>query len=245
MIVEGVFAAVLAATLSVSRPAVVRAQTAILPNAQLVARQYSRNDLATGCCGYTEPTAAAFARPTADDAASIQLPSSSSLPYGSVFQVHTVNYSGQPALEYYEIDPSTASAVQDQYVFLDSTSNDFNASIAADSSGDAYLTWSATDPANNLAAMILFGGRQGSDPLNTVTVNPTPLATSSTCLTFDTPSQYYPPTPTTPTPQLWSDFSAVWIDPSDPNNLAWIVNEDIQGDATYNWWGTQIGELHK
>lgn len=108
-----------------------------------------------------------------------------------------------------------------------STSYDFNPSIAANSAGDLYVTWSMTDPTAGTRPQVRFSGRRAADPPDIP--RGVALFTSGACLTgnFD-PDRGF---------QRWGDYSAVSVDP-DNSLLAWLVNETVRSAST---WGSRIG----
>jgi hypothetical protein len=57
-------------------------------------------------------------------------------------------------------------ADQEGWYYVSATSNDWNASIAANPSGDAYATWNSMDSPPCFEPQIRFTSREGSDPLH-------------------------------------------------------------------------------
>lgn len=148
----------------------------------------------------------------------------------SLFQVHTINSGGFARPRFYEFDTVNKSVIQSGTFARSSTSHDFNASIAANRSKDVFVTWSATDPANNVNAEVRFSGRRHTD---TSGVIPSPGS-----LLFGSATFY---NVTGSGVQRWGDYSAVTIDPADPTGLtAWIINERI---LTATTWGNRIGSI--
>jgi hypothetical protein len=144
----------------------------------------------------------------------------------SLWNVHTVNvstaYGDRPRPRFYQISTPISVLIQSGTFSTTGTSFDFNASIAANANGDAFVNWSATDPARGVNAQINAAGRQFSDPAGSMGVA-LPVYSSSSCSTNS----------------RWGDYSAVTLDPSDPL-AAWVVNETILGTTT---WGSRIGKL--
>lgn len=164
----------------------------------------------------------------------------------SLWNVHTINSGGRARPKFYEIDTEGvgANTVKQQGFFFESAiSHDFNASIAANALGEAFVTWNSTDTTNlrferRHNARIRFSGRQPADALGFIGAGSV-LFTSSTALTGNPSS--------TSGVQRWGDYSAVSLDPSPgtttgctANRRAWIVNEKI--DSTTEW-GSRIGRI--
>jgi hypothetical protein len=146
----------------------------------------------------------------------------------SLFQVHTINIGGYARPRFYEFDAVNRTVIQSGTFARSSTSYDFNASIAANSSKDVFVTWSATDPTNSVNAEVRFSGRLHTD---TAGVIPSPGSLLYGSATFFGASGT----------QRWGDYSAVSIDPADATGLtAWIVNERILTTTT---WGSRIGSI--
>jgi len=145
----------------------------------------------------------------------------------SLWQVHTVKNGNRPTPEFYEFNTSTDTVTQSGSFYASETSHDWNASIAANTSGDVFVTWSSTDPSAGLNAEIRFSGRRDSDPPGIIPSG-NKLFTSSTYYRYANDN-----------PQRWGDYSAVTIDPED-SLTAWIVNEKINSTRT---WGSNIGQI--
>ncbi|MCF6156638.1 MAG: hypothetical protein E3K36_15700 [Candidatus Brocadia sp.] len=145
----------------------------------------------------------------------------------SLWQVHTINVNGLPKPRFYEFNTATDTVIQSGIISASTTSNDWNASIAANTNNDVYVTWSSTDPNAGINAQVRFSGRLHTDPINTISSGNV-LSTSST---------FYDPS--TDNPERWGDYSAVTVDPEDPMR-AWIVNEKINRSVV---WGSRIGEI--
>jgi hypothetical protein len=140
-----------------------------------------------------------------------------------LFEVHTVNLAGFAAPRYYEFNTTTNTVVQQAFFFLSGSSSDFNASISANESRDAFVTWSATDPPVGVNAQVRFSGRCHNDPSNTMN----PPGT----LVVQSPSNYGG--------FRWGDYSSIPLDPLD-HNFAWFTNEKIANSST---WGTHWGSV--
>lgn len=151
----------------------------------------------------------------------------------SLFQVHTVAFSGLATPRFYEFNTSTNSIIQSGNFYGSATSNDFNASIAANRFKDVFVTWSSTDNPNNVNAQVLVAGRLHTDPPGVISPI-SAIFTSATFLSGETSSW-------NPLVQRWGDYSAVSLDPSDPTGAtAWIVNEYV---LTNDLWGSRIGSI--
>ncbi|MDO8132381.1 MAG: hypothetical protein Q6355_10860, partial [Candidatus Brocadiales bacterium] len=148
--------------------------------------------------------------------------------YGdSLWQVHTVNNSGRPSPKFYEFNTANDSVVQSGFFYASSTSHDWNASVTANTVGDAFVTWSSTDPANGTNAQVRFSGRKGTDFTGII---------SSGDSIFTSSALY---NPSSDDVERWGDYSAVTIDPED-SQTAWIVNEKINNKII---WGSRIGQI--
>jgi len=163
----------------------------------------------------------------------------------SLWNVHTVDSSGFPRPLFYEIDTSGNSIIQSGFFFASLTSNDWNASIAVNDFGEAFVTWSSTDPTSNVNARVMFSGRQSGDVAGSMNAAPggTVLFTSPTFYNDFTCSFPFGP------PCRWGDYSAVTLDPTaysitggtcDAGRRAWIVNEKIDSQTI---WGSRIGRI--
>ena len=137
-----------------------------------------------------------------------------------LWQVHTVNLVGYAAPKFYQINTATAALVQSAFFFGTSTSFDFNASIAANSANDIYVTWTMTDPPRGTNAQVRFSG---FDHNNGTTYSLSPGIAAFTSPTFFTGGR-------------WGDYSAVTVDPRNTRR-AWLVNEDV---LTNHDWGSRI-----
>jgi len=101
--------------------------------------------------------------------------------------------------------------------------------------GEAFVTWSSTDPANSINARVMFSGRESGDAAGSMNAAP-----GGTVL-FTSPTFY--------TNFRWGDYSAVTLDPKaysitggtcDAGRRAWIVNEKINSQTI---WGSRIGRI--
>jgi hypothetical protein len=143
-----------------------------------------------------------------------------------LFQVHDVAVGSFATPQFYEFDTAGDTITQSGQFFASIVSQDFNPSIAANDFGDVFVTWSMTEPGTRLGggtqAQVRFGGRRDADPPGVIGPG-TPLFTSPTFYNLG----------------RWGDYSAVTVDPLDPDK-AWIVNERIINPTT---WSTRIGAI--
>jgi hypothetical protein len=139
------------------------------------------------------------------------------------WQVHTVNLVGYAAPKFYQINTATNSLVQSAFFFGTSTSFDFNASIAANSANDIFVTWTLTDPPRGTNAQVRFSGFDHNDGA-TYVLSPGTAAFAS---------------PTSFNGGRWGDYSAVTVDPRN-SRRAWLVNEDILSSHD---WGSRIAGI--
>lgn len=146
----------------------------------------------------------------------------------SLWQVHTINVNGLPKPKFYEFNTATNTVIQSGIISASATSNDWNASIAANADNDVYVTWSSTDPNAGTNAQVRFSGRLHTDPLGSISSGST-LFTSTTFYNASSSDS----------PERWGDYSAVTVDPTNPLR-AWIVNEKIN---SFTVWGSRIGEI--
>lgn len=160
----------------------------------------------------------------------------------SLWNVHTIISGNLPTPKWYQIDTEGAGAntVKTQGFFFEgNVSDDWNASIAANTSGEVFVTWNSTDVANaNVAlrhqARVRISGKQPAD----AGIPPgSGIFTSAVALTGN-PSN-------TAGVQRWGDYSAVSLDPSPSatcaaNRRAWITNEKIDAASV---WGSRIARI--
>jgi hypothetical protein len=150
----------------------------------------------------------------------------------SLWQVHTIDIVGLPTPRFYQINTATNSVTQSGYFFAAGPSSyDFNASIAANSDNDVFVTWTSTDPSAGTNAQVRFAACDHNDGPTCVLGAGSALFTSATCLTGDFDFRFGH--------QRWGDYSAVSVDPSNPRQ-AWLVNEKINSAVD---WGSRIGTV--
>jgi hypothetical protein len=137
-----------------------------------------------------------------------------------LWQVHTIALGSFSAPKFYRINMATNTVTTSGFFFASASSDDWNASIAANDSDQAIATWSSTDSTKGINAQVR------------VTSGPSGAGTAL----FTSPTFY---NPTTDNPERWGDYSAVTIDPVLQNN-AWLVNEKINSQSV---WGSRFGHV--
>ena len=155
----------------------------------------------------------------------------------SLWNVHSIAV-GPSTPKFYQIDTEGAGAntIKQQGIFFAAgPSHDFNASIAANASGEAFVNWSSTNPGIGVNAQVRFSGRQPADPLGVIPAG---------SVLFQSPTFYRGFGQTSGTTR-WGDYSAVSLDPNvsgtcAANRRAWITNQKNNGQTT---WGTRIGRI--
>jgi hypothetical protein len=141
--------------------------------------------------------------------------------YGTdLWQTHTVGVGStlQARPRFYRINTSTNALTQTgtYHASLVSTA-DFNASIAANTSGDCFVTWTSVNTNSGNNASVRLSGKKSADTGIAFGVN---ALTSPTFYSFS----------------RWGDYSAVTVDPTD-SSTAWLVNEKIDSNSV---WGSRI-----
>ena len=137
-----------------------------------------------------------------------------------LWQVHTIALNGHPKPKFYRVNTVTNTVTSSGIISASATSDDWDASIAANDLDQPVVAWSSTDPSAHINAQV----RVASGPVGPGTVVVT------------IPTFYHP---TTSTVQPWNEYSAVTIDPLFTNN-AWLVNEKIISGSV---WGSQIARI--
>jgi len=158
--------------------------------------------------------------------------------YGeTVWVTYARNASGFPTPQYYQINMAgggLGAVVRGDLFYVAFVSNDWNPSIAVNASGDAFLTWSSTDPTAGAAGYprVMANGLQTGDPGGDI-VGGINLKTSPSFYTGGgLPVEH------------WGDYSQVTLDPKGGTcpafKRAWITNEKARTTST---WGTQIARI--
>jgi hypothetical protein len=140
-----------------------------------------------------------------------------------LWQTHTIALGSFPSPKFYRLNTSTNTVSQSGFYFGSATSDDFNASIAANGAGDCFVTFTSTDASVGSNAQVRLSGKLSADA--GIAAGPT---------AFTSPTFYHP---SADNPERWGDYSAVTIDPL---GGAWLVNE-IEGGTI---WGSQIVQCH-
>jgi len=138
-----------------------------------------------------------------------------------LWQTHTIALGGFPAPKFYRLNTSTNTVSQSGFYFGSATSDDFNASIAANNAGNCFVTWTSTDVSAGTNAQVRLSGKFSAD-----------AGISSGPTAFTSPTFYHPSANNL---ERWGTYSAVTTDPLNPAN-AWLVNE-IEGGVI---WGSRI-----
>ena len=140
-----------------------------------------------------------------------------------LWQTHTIALGSFAAPKFYRLNTSTNTVSQSGFYFASATSDDFNASIAANDAGNCFVTWTSTDPSAAKNAQVRLSGKLSGD----AGIAAGPLA-------FTSPTFYHP---SADNPERWGDYSAVTTDPLNAAN-AWLVNEKINSGGLL--WGSRI-----
>lgn len=140
-----------------------------------------------------------------------------------LWQTHTIALGSFPAPFFYRIDTSALAVLQSGFYFASGTSDDFNTSIAANTAGDCFVTWTATDTSPGTNAEVRLSGKFSAAG-----------GISSGLSAFNSPTWYDASGDTT---ERWGDYSAVTVDPLN-GSLAWLVNEQV--NAGHLLWGSRI-----
>lgn len=133
-----------------------------------------------------------------------------------------------------QFNTATHATTQKGTAIADSCSDDFNASLVAQTNGSMWVNWTSTDPngsscggtfARQFIGTRVSGNAAGSLPSR---INP---FTSSFELTGDFDSNFGL--------QRWGDTSSTSLDPS-AANVAWTWNESVASSAN---WGTRAQKV--
>jgi len=129
--------------------------------------------------------------------------------------------------------PSMDTTIQDGQRFFSFCSDDFNASIAAQSDGRAVLNWTSTNPndcAGGTFVRQIIAGRLAGDPAGQMPSMINPF-TSGAELTGNFDPNFGT--------QRWGDTSSVSLDPSSFITF-WTWNESV---ASTSLWGTRAQKI--
>lgn len=156
--------------------------------------------------------------------------------YGtSLWQTHTTgfdtSFNSRPTPRWYEINTATRTLAQTGQFFATSTSSDWNASIAANESREAFVTWNRVQTAPTcVRPEIRHSGRQPTDTPGVISSGNV-LSSSNVDFFFSSPG----------TAIQWGDFSTTALDPSTysttcgPRRRAWIVNQKVYDNQAASW----------
>ena len=140
-----------------------------------------------------------------------------------LWQTHTIALGGFAAPKFYRLNTSTNTVSQSGFYFASATSDDFNASIAANDAGNCFVTWTSTDPSAGTNAQVRLSGKLSADA--GIAAGPN---------AFTSPTFY---NASGDNPERWGDYSAVTMDPSNAS-IAWLVNETVTANSAV--WGSRI-----
>src|SRR5262245_61160424 len=140
-----------------------------------------------------------------------------------LWQTHTIALGSFPAPKFYRLNTSTNTVSQSGFYFASATSDDFNASIAANDAGDCFVTWTSTNASMGLNAQVMLSGKLSAD------------AGIASGTAANTSGTFY--NASLDNPERWGDYSAVTTDPLNAAN-AWLVNETVFYNSAI--WGSQI-----
>jgi hypothetical protein len=149
----------------------------------------------------------------------------------SLWNVHSIAVGGKARPKFYQIDTEGAGAntiKQQGSFFAAAASHDWNASIAANALGEAFVNWSSVNASTGTNAQVRFSGRQPADALGLIPAG---------SVLFQSPTFYQT--------ARWGDYSAVSLQPNAngtcaANRRAWVTNQKTNGTKT---WGTRIGRI--
>src|SRR5204863_5398376 len=80
-----------------------------------------------------------------------------------LWQTHTINHIGFPSPFFYRINTSTNALKQSGFYHASGTSDDFNASIAANTAGNSCVTWTSTHARVGVNAQVRLSGKLSAD----------------------------------------------------------------------------------
>lgn len=152
----------------------------------------------------------------------------------SLWAAHTAALGSFAAVRWYEFDIEGAgngTIKQNNWIFVSSTSHDFNPSIAAQPGGRAYVQWSYTDPALACATgcpSMAFAGRLAADPASTLTTR-TVLHNSAVKLMGNLQGGR----------QRWGDYSSIRFDPTITSD-AYLFQQRV---VSTSLWGTRAATV--
>jgi len=140
-----------------------------------------------------------------------------------LWQTHTIALGSFPSPRFYRLNTSTNTVSQSGFYFASGTSDDFNASIAANDAGNCFVTYTSTDTSVGRNAQVRLSGKLSADA--GIAAGPN---------AFTSPTFYHP---SADNPERWGDYSAVTTDPLNAAK-AWLVNEKVNTGGLL--WGSRI-----
>ena len=146
-----------------------------------------------------------------------------------LWSINTPGVGSFPIPTWYDFDTEGAganTAKQGAFIFVSSTSFDWNASIAAQQDGRAYVQWTYTDPPAGVYPSMAFTGRLGGDAANTLNAA-TVVFNSAFKMMGNYDSNFGA--------QRWGDTSSIRFDPS-VFDRAYGLNETVPNSG---FWGTR------
>jgi hypothetical protein len=149
------------------------------------------------------------------------------------WQVRTNGEFGFPIPHAYRVNADAATIEENCFFFLSRTSFDFNPSIVVNGAGTSFVTWSATDPPNNINAQVRMSGKRLADgcilgPGVLVNQSANPLTGN-----FDSDKGF----------QRWGDTSAITLDPFNPT-IVYGVNEKVRAGSNPTTWRSFFFNAH-
>jgi hypothetical protein len=176
---------------------------------------------------YTVPPAAhQFGTTDRLDTSDARFVNASSQNGDDLWQTHTIALGAFPAPRFYRLNTASNSVTQSGFYFASGSSDDFNASIVANTSGDCFVTWTSTDAGAGINAQIRLSGKLNAD------AGIAAGTAGFTSVTFYDASG--------DTTERWGDYSAISADPLNTNN-AWLVNEKV--NTVGFLWGSRIMKI--
>lgn len=146
-----------------------------------------------------------------------QAPGTQNAPF--VWNVQTCGISGFPIPRVLQINFSTNTVTQRDFVFASGSSDDFNPSLAVNDRGDVLMNWSSTDVGVN-AGMLSASRSSGGA-----------FSSNGQCFQSGTFSTAF----------RWGDTSGTSVDFTDPTQQTWWTSNEFVEDASN--WGTQVCQI--
>src|SRR5262249_3494739 len=143
----------------------------------------------------------------------------------SLFNVHTIDFTGFPTPRWYELDLAAHGVVQSGLFSGTETSDDWNPSIVASDSNNVFVTWSSSNAVGSRLGnppyfpQVRASGRLSTDPAVVISSGVVVFESSVPYLNF-----------------RWGAYSAVTLDPNNAS-CAWGVNEKVNAVVT---WGSRF-----